>query len=74
MTEEDSVEVERLLLYVSDARDRAAKTTSAVQRSGADQHIVDAVQDAYKQLDELHRSLKQRTFYAIPSDALTLRV
>ena len=34
MTEAHSSEVERLLLYISDARDRAARTTEAVERSG----------------------------------------
>jgi hypothetical protein len=74
MSEEDSFEIERLLLYISDARDRADKTVTQIERNGADQHIIDAVRDARQNLDDLHRSLKQRTFYAIPSDKLTLGV
>jgi len=74
MTEAHSSEVERLLLYISDARDRAAKSVDAVERTDGEPHIVDALQDAQRQLDELHRLLTQRTFYAIHTDELTLRV
>lgn len=72
MTEAHSGEVERLLLYISDARDRAARTVHAVEGSGGEPHVLDALRDAQRQLDELHRSLTQRTFYAVRSDELTL--
>ncbi len=74
MTEAHSGEVERLLLYLSDARDRAARTIEALDRTGADEHVIDAVRDAHRELDALHRSLTQRTFYAVRSDELTLGV
>lgn len=74
MTEAQSGEVERLLLYISDARDRAARSARTVERDGGEPHVVQALRDTQRQLDELHRSLTQRTFYAVRSDELTLSV
>jgi hypothetical protein len=74
MTEAHGGEVERLLLYISDARDRAARTVEAVQRTGGEKHVLEALRDTHRQLDEMHRSLTQRTFYAVRCDELTLSV
>jgi len=74
MTEAQSGEVERLLLYISDARERAGQSVKAVERDGGDTHILAALRDAQAQLDEIHRTLTQRTFYAICHDELTLGV
>ncbi len=72
MDEAHSGEVERLLLYISDARDRATKAAAAVARAGGDQHVIDALRDAQRDLEKIHRSLTQRTFYAVRADELTL--
>lgn len=74
MTEAQSSEVERLLLYIADARERAQRAVEVLDRDAADQHIVEAASDAAKQLADLHRKLTQRTFYAVSQDELTLNV
>lgn len=66
MTESQSSEVEKVLLYVSDARTRAKRAADAVQRDGADSHIVAALRDTEHELDALHRKLAHGTLYAIP--------
>ncbi len=74
MTERQASEVEKVLLYISDARTRAAKAAEAVAKDGADDHIIAALRESEKQLADLHRRLSQGTYYAVPSDDLKLAV
>ena len=45
MTEAHSGEVEKVLLYVGDARDSARAAAERVARDGADEHVVQALRD-----------------------------
>jgi hypothetical protein len=74
MTERQSSEVEKVLLYISDARARARKAAESVEKEGADEHIVAALKDSEQQLADLHRSLSQGTYYAVPGDSMKLAV
>ena len=74
MTEAHSGEVEKVLLYVGDARDRARAAAERVARAGADEHVVDALRGAERELGELHMRLTQQTFYAAPGADLKLSV
>jgi len=74
MNERQSSEVEKVLLYISDARARAKRAAAAVDKDGADAHIVAALADAERQLGELHRQLAQGTYYAVLDSSLTLAV
>ena len=74
MTELQSSEVEKVLLYVSDARSRARRAADACAKDGAEAHIVEALADAERQLAELHRKLSQGTYYAVPDQSLKLAV
>jgi len=74
MTERQASEVEKVLLYISDARARAKRAATAVDKDGADAHIVAALANAERQLGELHRQLAQGTYYAVPDSSLTLAV
>jgi hypothetical protein len=69
MNERQSSEVEKVLLYIGDARTRAKRAADSVRKDGADPHIVAALIDAERQLTELHRKLAQGTYYAVPDDA-----
>ncbi len=66
MTESQSSEVEKVLLYVSDARTRAKRAADTVEKDGAESHIVAALRGTGSELDALHRKLAQGTLYAIP--------
>lgn len=66
MLEAQSREVERVLLFVSDAQERARRATEQLQRDGADPHIVQAMADAQDDLADLHRRLMQGSYYAVP--------
>ncbi|MDQ3719936.1 MAG: hypothetical protein M3350_04015 [Actinomycetota bacterium] len=74
MTESHLAEVERTLLYVSEARQRAAKALTVLEAGGADASVVRALQDCEQSLADEHRSLMQRTFYAVPDDQEKLGV
>lgn len=74
MTESQSSEVEKVLLYVSDARTRAKRAADAVQKDGAEPHIIAALRETEKDLDALHRKLSQGTLYAISDSSLKLAI
>jgi hypothetical protein len=73
MTEQHANEVERVLLHISDARRRAAKAAEELS-DGSDesQSIAEALLAAESGLAQLHRTLKQQTYYATPDDTLKL--
>ena len=74
MTESQSSEVEKVLLCVSDARTRAKRAADAVQKDGAEPHIVAALRETEKELDALHRKLAQGTLYAVSDSTLKLAI
>jgi hypothetical protein len=53
-------EIERTLLYVSEARKRAKKTAKELRRDGAEPHLVEAVDEAERKLEEVGRHLISR--------------
>jgi hypothetical protein len=72
MTERQSSEVEKVLLYIGDARTRARRAADAVAKDGGDQHVVEALRASEQELSGLYRRLTQGTFYAVPDDSLRL--
>jgi hypothetical protein len=74
MTEAHSSEVEKVLLYVADARDRARKAAEQLTADGAPAHVTNALRDSEQELAALHRRLTQATFYAVDDDSLKLAV
>lgn len=73
MNEAHSSEVERVLLHVGHASDRARRAAAAV-RSGAEPHVVEALQRAAEELSATYRTLAQGTYYAVDADDLKLAV
>jgi hypothetical protein len=74
MNERQSSEVEKVLLYIGDARTRAKRAAASAEKDGADPHIVAALTDTERQLGDLHRQLAQSTYYAVPDSSLKLVV
>jgi len=74
MTERQSSEIEKVLLYVEDARARAKRAADVVEKDGAEAHVVSALRDSERQLAELHTKLAQGTYYAVPDSTLKLAV
>lgn len=59
-------EIERTLLLISGARERAARTARTIGRDGAETHLVEALEAADEELLALHRRLMQATYFAVP--------
>lgn len=69
MNEAHFSEIEKVLLYVSDARQRADRAAKTIAKSGAEPHLVAALEGASNSLRALHRTLMQSTYYAVVEDA-----
>jgi hypothetical protein len=65
MNESHHSEVEKVLLYISEARERAERARLALERDGAEPHLIAALAQSEQQLRQEHRRLLQRTFYAV---------
>jgi len=72
--EAHSSEIEKVLLFVSDAQERARRASERIEQDGADPHLVAAVREANAQLGAVHRRLMQQTFYAVPEPAQQLAI
>lgn len=68
VTEQQSAEVERVLLHVSDARERARVAAEHVSRQAGNANVVEALRETERTLDALHHRLTQRTLYAASDD------
>ncbi len=65
-------EVERAMLVVSGARKRLARTAKLLANDGAEDHLVEALREAERELDALSLRLMQKTYFAVSKDQLTL--
>lgn len=72
MNEAHFAEVEKTLLYISEARERAARAVRALAKDAAEPHLTEALEDAERELAGLHRQLMQATYFAVPREQLTL--
>lgn len=66
MNESHLSEVEKTLLYISEARERAERARSALEKADAQPHLIAALKVAADALADDHRKLMQRTFFAVP--------
>lgn len=74
MNEAHFREIERALLYISEARERAQRAADALTKDGAELHLVAALQRSAGDLARLHRELMQGTYWAVPGDQARLAV
>lgn len=66
MNEAHFSEVEKTLLFISEARKRAERAVDSLRRDGADPHLITALEGASADLAALHRRLMQQTYFAVP--------
>jgi hypothetical protein len=71
VNESHFAEIERALLYISEARARAERSARELGRDGAEPHLVEALEDAERELEALGRRLMQRTYFAVAEEQLT---
>jgi hypothetical protein len=72
MNEAHFREIEKTLLFISEARKRAERTAANLESDGAEQYLVEALRQAERDLEELGRVLMQQTYFAVPDDQLLL--
>ena len=68
MDEKQFGEIEKALLFVSESRKRVQRASKTIAAAGADQHLVDALDELESNLAELHRTTMQKTYFAVPDD------
>jgi hypothetical protein len=72
VNESHFAEIEKVLLYVSEARERAERTIRSLEKDGAESHLIEALEEAERELEAIGRTLMQRTYFAVPKEQLTL--
>lgn len=72
MDEEHFAEIDVAMLYVEEARSRAERAAAALRRSGADAHLVEALEQTQEELSEVARRLRQGTLFAVPKEQLQI--
>ncbi len=67
-------EIERVMLNLSHARDRALTAAKELKADGAQAHLVEALERAAAEMGDTHRRLMQGTYYAVldSDDRITL--
>lgn len=65
-------EVDVVLLYIEDARRRAERAAAELRAGGAEDFLVEAMEQVQEELSRSAKKLIQGTFYAVPKTQLTL--
>ena len=72
LDEQHFAEIDVAMLYIEEARSRAERAVEVLRKSGADEHLVDALAKAEGELSEVARRLRQGTLFAVPKEQLSL--
>lgn len=72
MNEAHFSEIEKTLLFVSEARERAERAAKALERANAEPHLTGALEQAERELLAIHRRLMQSTYFAVSKEQLAL--
>ena len=72
LDEQHFAEIDVAMLYIEEARSRAERAVEALRKSGADEHLVEALARAEDELSEVARRLRQGTLFAVPKEQLSL--
>jgi hypothetical protein len=72
LDEQHFAEVDVAMLYIEEARSRAERAVDALHKSGAEEHLVEAVAKAETELSDVGRRLRQGTLFAVPKEQLSL--
>jgi hypothetical protein len=61
-------EIEKVLLYVSEARERAERAARTLRSDDAEPHLVEALEEAEHELLAVHRRLMQNTYFGVSEE------
>jgi len=69
--ERDYGEVDAVLLYIEDARRRAERAAGELRAGGAEDFLLEAMEQVQDDLSETAKKLTQGTFFAVPKAQLS---
>ena len=72
LDEKHFAEIDVAMLYIEEARERAARAAVALRAGGADTHLIEALERSEAELSDVARRLRQGTLFAVPKEQLTL--
>lgn len=72
MDERHFSEIEKTLLFISEARKRAERAARDLGSAGADQHLIAALVETERELEKAGRRLMQKTYFAPDDEQLSL--
>lgn len=72
MDEAYFAEIDVAMLYIEEARARAERAAASLRAADAEQHLIDAVEEAQTELSEVARRLRQGTLFAVPASQTSL--
>jgi hypothetical protein len=64
-------EIDVALLYLDDASQRIERAIKKLKDTGAEEHLVDALEKAHDELLDTRRRLMQGTLFAVPKAQLS---
>jgi hypothetical protein len=70
--EKHFAEVDVAMLYIEEARARAERAADVLRKTGADEHLVEALEKAEDELSDVARRLRQGTLFSVPKEQLSL--
>ena len=65
-------EVDVVLLVIENARRRAEKAAAELRTGGAEDFLVEALEQVQEDLSEAAKKLRQGTFFAVPKEQLSI--
>ena len=72
MDEQHFEQIDVAMLYIEQARERAERATAELRKLGGDQHLVEAMDRADRELSDVARRLRQGTLFAVPKEQLSI--
>lgn len=72
LDEQHFAEIDVAMIYIEEARARTERAASTLRGSGADEHLVEALERTQAELSDVARRLRQGTLFAVPKEQLTL--
>jgi hypothetical protein len=69
--EAEFLEIHSVMLYVEEARRRAERAIATLEESGAEHHLIEALERSEEDLREVAKRLRQGTFFAVPKAQLS---
>jgi len=72
LDEQHFEQIDVAMLYIEEARARAERVAETLRKSAAEPHLVEAMEQAERDLSDVARRLRQGTFFAVPKEQLKL--